>query len=253
MIIKSTTNVMKKALLGVVFLFTPVIVSAAITDLNGETGATQSFVNDTNVTVTSGSNTHTLGWSGLLAPVRGGTGVDISSFATGTVLLVNDGKVAADGLVFDSFRQALVTNIFQANQLIADYGIKIHYADNVSFYGDGDEETEHLGSVGMSSVGTYSFNNTSYNGLLDFSQIATVDKIFTFPDFSGTLGLLEAGQTWSGENTFSKGASATTTVTFGELGDSSSKTCFNTKNTAGDDISFYFVGTTMVVESNVCQ
>ena len=49
------------------------------------------------------------------------------------------------------------------------------------------------------------------------------------------------------------GASATTTVNFGEVGNITSHACFNTKNTAGADISFYFVGTTMVVENNLCR
>ena len=49
------------------------------------------------------------------------------------------------------------------------------------------------------------------------------------------------------------GANATTTVNFGEVGVSSSHACFNTKNTAGADISFYFVSTTMVVENHLCR
>ncbi len=76
---------------------------------------------------------------------------------------------------------------------------------------------------------------------------------FAFPNNSGTFGLLEADQTWSGVNVFSQGPTATTTFTIGQIGSTTSKACFNTKNTAGDDISFYFVGTSMVVESNVCQ
>ncbi len=86
----------------------------------------------------------------------------------------------------------------------------------------------------------------------DLAELTT-NKDFTFPDSSGTFGLLEADQTWSGSNTFSKGASATTTVDFGEVGDSSSRACFNTKNTDGNDISFYFVGASMVVESDSCK
>ncbi|MCP4128482.1 MAG: hypothetical protein GY753_15680, partial [Gammaproteobacteria bacterium] len=45
-----------------------------IADLNGETGGTQSFADDTNVTISSATNTHTLGWSGQLSIARGGTG-----------------------------------------------------------------------------------------------------------------------------------------------------------------------------------
>ena len=56
-----------------------------ITSLNGETGATQLFarVNDTNVTLTvassGGTHTFTMGWTGLLALSRGGTGADLSA------------------------------------------------------------------------------------------------------------------------------------------------------------------------------
>lgn len=46
-----------------------------ITSLNGQTGSTQTFVNDTNVTITSSGNIHTLGWQSTLAVSRGGIGV----------------------------------------------------------------------------------------------------------------------------------------------------------------------------------
>ena len=52
---------------------------------------------------------------------------------------------------------------------------------------------------------------------------------------------------------FTEGASATTTINFGDLGDTSSKTCFNAKTSTGSNVSFYFVGTSMVVESNLCN
>jgi hypothetical protein len=45
---------------------------------------------------------------------------------------------------------------------------------------------------------------------------------------------------------------ATTTIYFGDT-PQNARTCFNTKNTEGDDISFYFVGTTMVVEESFCN
>jgi hypothetical protein len=48
---------------------------AGITQLNGQTLATQSFANDVNVTITSAAGTHTLGWAGTLAYTRGGTGL----------------------------------------------------------------------------------------------------------------------------------------------------------------------------------
>lgn len=54
---------------------------SGITSLGGQTGATQTFANDTNVTISSASNTHTLGWTGSLAVARGGTGSTTASGA----------------------------------------------------------------------------------------------------------------------------------------------------------------------------
>jgi hypothetical protein len=63
--------------------FTPTYLTAAITSLNGLTAATQTFANDTNVTITSATSTHTIGWTGQLAVGRGGTG---ASTLTGVVI-----------------------------------------------------------------------------------------------------------------------------------------------------------------------
>jgi hypothetical protein len=47
-----------------------IMAGTGITALNGLTGAVQTFVNDTNVTITSSGTSHTLGWSGTLADSR---------------------------------------------------------------------------------------------------------------------------------------------------------------------------------------
>lgn len=47
--------------------------AVGITSLNGQSGPVQGFANDTNVTISSAGNLHTLGWTGLLAINRGGT------------------------------------------------------------------------------------------------------------------------------------------------------------------------------------
>jgi hypothetical protein len=44
-----------------------------ITSLEGQTGATQTFTDDTNVTIVSGADAHVITWAGLLAGARGGT------------------------------------------------------------------------------------------------------------------------------------------------------------------------------------
>jgi hypothetical protein len=62
-----------------------------VSSLNGLTATSQSFANDTNVTLSSAGATHTLGWSGLLSPGRGGTGVNASGAANGQLLIGNGG------------------------------------------------------------------------------------------------------------------------------------------------------------------
>ncbi|MFA5888832.1 MAG: hypothetical protein WCW47_00400 [Candidatus Paceibacterota bacterium] len=84
--------------------------------------------------------------------------------------------------------------------------------------------------------------------------------IFLAQDNGSTIfSILDGGNVGIGTTTpqsklhVTSGASATTTINVGELGSATSYACFNTKNTVGTDISFYFVGTTMVVESNTCR
>lgn len=63
--------------------------AGAITSLNGQTGAVQTFANDTNVTITSSSNVHTLGWTSYLSIARGGT--NTSGFTTSNQLIIFNG------------------------------------------------------------------------------------------------------------------------------------------------------------------
>ncbi len=60
---------------------------AGITTLNSLTGATQTFADGTNVTMTSAGTTHTLGWTGDLAVADGGSGA--GTFTADGVLMGN--------------------------------------------------------------------------------------------------------------------------------------------------------------------
>lgn len=69
--------------------------SGGISSLNSLTAGAQSFANDTNVTISSATSTHTIGWSGQLSIARGGTG--LSSLGTANQILgVNSGASAAE-------------------------------------------------------------------------------------------------------------------------------------------------------------
>ena len=67
--------------------------ATAITSLGGQTGSTQTFGNDTNVTMVSTLNNHTLTWSGILSEIRGGTGN--GSYTTGDMLYATSATTLA--------------------------------------------------------------------------------------------------------------------------------------------------------------
>lgn len=73
------------------------------------------------------------------------------------------------------------------------------------------------------------------------------------------FSILDNGSTGVGTTTpnslfhVTAGTNATTTIEWGDQYSATSKTCYNTKNTAGTAISFYFVGTTLTTENNRCR
>lgn len=70
---------------------------SGITSLNGQTGASQTFSNGVNVTMTSAGNVHTLGWTGQLAVPQGGTGAaSLSGVLKGNVTSPVTSALAAD-------------------------------------------------------------------------------------------------------------------------------------------------------------
>ena len=81
--------------------------SGGITTLNTLTATTQTFANDTNVTITSATSTHTLGWSGQLAVSRGGTGV--SSVTTSPTASAFAGWDANRNISADNFIEGYAT------------------------------------------------------------------------------------------------------------------------------------------------
>lgn len=76
-------------------LFTPTEVFAVVMQsLNGQTGQTQTFQNDSNITISSSNNIHSFVWQGLLPISRGGTGA--SSFSAGSLLFSNGTSITQD-------------------------------------------------------------------------------------------------------------------------------------------------------------
>lgn len=80
--------------LSLIPFVTPTTTFAAIQSLNGLTGNNQTFQNDANITISSASHVHTIGWQGYLPVSRGGTGV--GSFTTGSILFSNGSVITQD-------------------------------------------------------------------------------------------------------------------------------------------------------------
>lgn len=70
------------------------VTGAGILTLNSLGATAQSFANDTNVTITSVTATHTLGWSGQLSIARGGTGLSALGTSNQVLGVDNAGNVA---------------------------------------------------------------------------------------------------------------------------------------------------------------
>lgn len=206
-------NFMRKTYLFcfvLLFIFSPYKASAVMQSLNGLTGQNQTFANDTNVRITSAGTVHTLGWNGLLSPSRGGAGVDLSAFRTGSLLFWDGSKIAEtldNGyLIWDEPNQLL-----HARSIQIDGGVELHNGAQINFYND--DGIIQSGIFDTSSIGQYRFGggdtvNSGQGGILDFSQLSdgigyTSYKTFTFPDATGTFSLLQSNQNFSGINTFS--------------------------------------------------
>lgn len=70
--------------------------ASGITSLNAQSGSTQIFTNDTNVSITSSGTLHTIGWLSTLALGRGGSGADLSaSGANGGVVYKSSASLLA--------------------------------------------------------------------------------------------------------------------------------------------------------------
>jgi hypothetical protein len=97
----------------------------SITSLNGLTGATQTFTNDTNVTITSSGTAHALGWSSTLAIARGGTNAS-AQLANRIVIVSGSTLVGTPDLYWDNTNSRLgigTTSPFNSGKNITLDGI----------------------------------------------------------------------------------------------------------------------------------
>lgn len=168
--------------------------------LNGQTGTTQIFSNDANVTITSSNNTHALSWSSVLGTGRGGTGAPINgnngavvftqsssafgitavgtsgqllqSVGAGTPVWVNPVAPGGSSTQFQFNNSGAFAGssslIWDATNNSVSTRTVIPQADNTYYLGNG------IGAGGYASINTYNLNDQNgsytieaYNRTLD--------------------------------------------------------------------------------------
>ncbi len=135
--------------------FIPLVkVNANLNTLNGQNGTTQTFANDTNVTMSSSGNVHTLGWTGVLQPSRGGTGTS-TVMTQGSILFAGtSGAYLQDNanLFWDDANDQLEVNRLAVNLITGFSFLTLAGADNSE--GDGGGVTVYGGGSSFNFGGT---------------------------------------------------------------------------------------------------
>lgn len=159
-----------------------------ITSLNGLTGGTQTFTNDTNVTIVSGGTAHVITWSGQLSVARGGTGAaSLTGILKGNGTSAFTAVTAPTGdLVGTSDSQTLTNKTLGVTNTITAYDSLFTLQDQ----GDATKQVQFQ----LSGITT---GNT---------------RTLTVPDASGTMTLLGNASTGSGSVVLATSPTLTTPV-----------------------------------------
>ena len=145
-----------------------------ITSLGGLSGATQTFGNDTNVTMVSSGSAHTLTWSGTLSHERGGLEADVSSYSG--VALINSGSTSEI-----KYNMASASDPTTSDDTGSGYIVGSRWLNTTS-----DHEFVCLDNT--SSAAVWKSTTASSSGVTDGSTLATG---LTFPNTG--LHLLDTG------------------------------------------------------------
>lgn len=132
---------------------------------------------------------------------------------------------------------------YNAGRYIAD-GATANATGNNSLFLGYDTRALADGGTNQVVIGAGAIGNGSNSVVLGNDSITTTA-------LKGNVGV--GTSTPQRKISASSGASATTTVQFGDIYSGTGKGCVEMPNTTGTVTSFYFVGTTMVIEPNACR
>lgn len=141
------------------------VTGSGLTSLNGLTGGTQTFVDDTNITVVSSGTTHTITWSGTLASSRGGLGGNFGS-ATGVLVDLAGTVSASTSPQMASFTATSTTLTSSANIL----GVASTSAWGILSVEQGTEAYSLLVGNNGSTTPSLSVNGVNGDGRIGFAS-----------------------------------------------------------------------------------
>ena len=175
--------------------------------LNGQTGNSQTFSDDTNVTISSAGDVHTLGWTGTLGVARGGT--NLSSYTTGDLLYAS-GAAAISKLGVGAASQVL-----QVSGGLPSW-------QTINLLPTGTAANNTLRWDGASWVESTALTNDATN--IATSGALTIGGLTTF---NGNATQSGAGTFTTGTGTFTAGGNASITGTTTTAGLTSSGAAVN--------------------------
>ena len=222
---------------------------SGITTLNTLTAATQTFANanDTNVTLSIGSatstHTFTMGWTGTLAPSRGGFGTDVSAIAKGGLVtgtaagtfgikaVGSDGQVlsadstqaggvkwiAAGGTGTVTTVSVVSANGFAGSVATATTTPAITISTSITGTLQGNGTAISASKVTLTQPATGSTltildgKTATFNNTIIFA--GTDSTTMTFPSTSATIARTDAANTFTGVQTMTSPALTTPAIT----------------------------------------
>ncbi len=171
-----------------------------IVSLNSQTGATQTFANDTNVTIVSSGNTHTLTWAGTLAKGRQNAATvyndaantwstGLQSFSAATMLLphaASGASGASSDVIYDTTGTQWHWYINGTDRIMVYRSTSAPTSGNCAQWGAAGIMTDSGAPCpGAGSIGGSGTANT----LAKFTASATVGNSSLTDDGAGTIGV----------------------------------------------------------------
>lgn len=241
------------------------------------------FANVATTSVTCSGNTTCTSFTAIgaspitISSTGGGTGLSTTSPISGSNVLVYSaaGAGAAYGAATTSptfglgFTSGGAWNVLGSAPTLSIATSSLYSGTTGQFpYFSGTNTITSTSSLFLATTGYVGIGTTTPKSLLTvagsflINTWTNITNAFTIKNSAGTTvfnvdttsasPLLGIGTTTPASILHvSSGLSATTTIDIGAL-DTTSKTCVNVRNNTGEATSFYFVGTTMVVEAKRC-